>query len=103
MSFRFRPQLNATRRVHFKQTDRGTPSRRETHNRSGSRPEMLVPTVAARMEKRHDIPGLWVDGGKIRPLEEIAPVARQRKVFGVVATPVLSGDNVLDVKCGLKR
>jgi hypothetical protein len=64
---------------------------------------MLVPTVAARMEKRHNVPCLWVDGGKIRPLEEIAPVARQRKVLKIVATSVLSRDNVLDMKRRLMR
>ena len=59
---------------------------------------MVLPTVPARVEQKDDRVGVGVERGDVRPLMKVAAVAGQREVRFVVATAVLLGADVLDVK-----
>jgi hypothetical protein len=65
---RLRPQLDAGGEVHLHQvggcaTDRGDPG-----NGPAAEGEVLIPLLPARVEQRHDRPGVGVEGHQVRPL-----------------------------------
>ena len=60
--------------------------------------EVLGPLLLSRMEELHHLSGLGNNGRQIRTLVEIAVIASQCQIAVVIATPVLSGDDVFGVK-----
>ena len=50
------------------------------------------------MKQRHQLTRLRIDARKIGSLVQIAPIAGQREVRGMVAAAMLSGDNVFYVE-----
>jgi hypothetical protein len=59
---------------------------------------VLVPRLASRIEEPDDAPGLRIDPREIRPFVQVAVIAGEGEVIGVVGAAVLPGDDVLDVK-----
>ncbi len=59
--------------------------------------EMIRPGLLSRVEQPLDLAGLAVDAREVRPLEQIAPLARETEVRYVIAPAVLAGYDVLDV------
>lgn len=67
------------------------------------KPEMLVPDFSSRIEESHEGPGRRIKGGEVRSLVEVATVARQCKVAGVVRSGMLPRNHVLNVKSRINR
>src|SRR5438309_3138404 len=77
----------------------GGPAERRTADEHRAGPaEVPRPLVTTRIEEPNFLPGLRVSARQIRPLAQIARVARQCAVVRVVAAAVLPGDDVLDVE-----
>ena len=56
--------------------------------------------MAPGMEKLRDLGRQRIDARQVRPLAKIAIDAREREIFGVIGTTVLSRYDVLDVVRG---
>ncbi len=92
------PQLHARGSVHVHDTDRRPPCCGDRDNHTILLPKMLFPAVHARIEEINSPARTRIDSRKIRPLVQIAVMARERQIlFGSHAT-VLARDDVLDMK-----
>jgi len=54
-----------------------------------SRLEMILPSVNAGMEQRHDRLGVWVDARQIGPFVSVASITGKRQARGIAGAAVL--------------
>ena len=59
---------------------------------------MMMPIVAARMEELDDLVRAGVDAGKVRAFMMIAVMASKGEIGGLIASAVLPGNDVFNVK-----
>jgi hypothetical protein len=59
---------------------------------------MIAPEIEPRVKEQYGTLRVGIAGVKVRPLEKIAPVARQGKIVEPVAAPLPPRDDVLDLK-----
>ena len=97
------PQLQAARGVHLAYSCRGTAGWRQAKNLQALDTEVIVPGLHARVEKRGDLSGLIIDACQIGSFVKAASVAGQREIGGIIASIVLAGTNVIDVKRSERR
>lgn len=84
--------------IHGEHTDRRSSCRRPADDPGAIGFEVIDPDIPAGMEKGDQGAVGRVDPCKIRPLVEVAPVARQREILGGVRPAVLLRDDVLDLE-----
>ena len=65
--------------------------------------KMLLPGLCPGIENRHKRIGLRVNCREIRSLEAIAVRASKREIFGFIATMMLLGSHMLDMKSEERR
>ena len=87
---------DTARRVHLEQLDSCTPGRSAPDNNRPHKLEVITPLVLAGMEEVDCL--VFPTRREIRPLVQVATIARQSQVRQLVVSTVLASDNVLDVK-----
>ena len=60
--------------------------------------EMICPTIATRIEERHNLPGGGVETGNVRALVPIACVTSESEIIFSGFAGMLNGNNVIDLK-----
>ena len=99
----FGAKLESLGQIHAQHDHRSSADRRQTSNPHAVGTKMLFPRVGARIEKQRDLPCPRVDPGEVCALVGIAVLARQGEVVWRVASPVLSWNDMLDVKGDKRR
>jgi hypothetical protein len=59
---------------------------------------MIGPEIFAGIEQKHRCARDRIDASEVRPLLPIAFRAAQREVCGIIAAPVLTGHDVIDIE-----
>lgn len=95
------PQLNTLNRIHIQHGNGRPPFRCQTHDQRASQGKVLSPDLLPWIEQGNETVRLRIKTGDIRSLECIAPVAGERQVGNVVATPMLLRNDVLYDKRGM--
>jgi hypothetical protein len=93
-----RSQLNAIPEVGGEHGHGRAAAARSTDNDGIGDAEVTPPPLAPQVEQGCQFARYWVDAREIRSLVAIAMMARKRKIIGMVATAMLPGNDVLDVK-----
>ena len=62
---------------------------------------MIAPAIAARMKQGRNMTRIRINPGEVCAFVQVALKTGQRKIFKVVRSSMLAGDDVLDVK-GMK-
>lgn len=99
----FGANLNPVRIVHVKKRRGGAPDDRHADYAMLHERKVLAPGVGPGVEQPRDLVSGRIDRGKIRPLAGITAPARQRQVFRIVGSAVLTCANMLNVKTGLRQ
>lgn len=86
------------RRIQLKHTDRRAADGGDADDSHVGPHEMLIPSITARMIKRHDLPRLRVDARQVATFVQITLGARQGQIIEVILTAVLTGNDVLDME-----
>lgn len=92
-----RPKLHPARIVHRQHGDRCATHRGESPEPHSIKLKMIAPLIATRMKQRGRLARQRIDPREIRPLMQIAALARQRQIPKNVGAAVLPGYDVLDV------
>jgi len=58
---------------------------------------MLIPAIMPGVEETHTLAGWRIDTCKVGAFVQIAAVTSQREISNIIATAMLSGDDMLDV------
>jgi hypothetical protein len=93
-----RPDSEPFRVVHSQQGNGGAAYWRFPNEVSAVATKVLLPSIAARVEKPHDLAPAWFERGEVGAFCKIAIGTRQSEVLGRFPAAVLSRRDVLDMK-----
>jgi hypothetical protein len=90
--------------IQLKQAHGRSAAGRERFNTAGHQTKVFHPSVAARVEKRHNGSGFSVNGGQIASFEAIAQSTGQGEIVDFGGAAVFLGNDVIDfVRCERHR
>src|ERR1035437_1381177 len=92
------PQLQPAGRVDFEHLDGRTPHGRQANQREAVPSKVIAPAIPARMKQPHNLARVGVNPGEVGALVQVAVETGQSQVLLLVSTPMLPGDDVLDMK-----
>ena len=98
LSLPHRPHFDSRGMIHIEHHDRGATGGRAPDNFARREIKMFIPTIPPRVKKRRHLRRPRINPGKVRPLVRIAQMAGQREILRLIATAMLPGDDVFDVK-----
>jgi len=92
------PELNVFWVVHIQHLDRGSAFRRVPDHEGASPLKVSFPRVVSGVKKWFDAAALWVDPGQVCPFMQVAAIASERQVYGIITAAMLFGLDMIDMK-----
>lgn len=89
--------LDSLRAIQLEQAHGRSAAGGERLDAAALQTKVFRPTIAARIEERHNRAAFRVDGSQIAPFETIAESAGQREIAGIGGATVFHGDDVIDL------
>ena len=84
--------------IHLKQPRSGPANGRQAKDARAAYDKVVFPPIPARVKQPDDFRRVRIVAGQVCPFVEVALVAGERKVVQSVAAPMLTGNDVLEVK-----